>query len=165
MTKSRAILVVDVQNLFYSARDIYGLSARISFRHIYERCREKYNLIDATAYVAVDSRGQSQVFCDSLRKAGYRAVTSQLKVRNEKIYERDWNVGITISVIKRIKEFDILILASRDRNYSHLLKHIQDKNKKTVVMLFKDEIDQTLEKFANEVMYLEEKDIFYQAEK
>lgn len=165
MTKPRAILVVDVQNLFYSVRDIYGKPARISFRHIYERCQEKYNLIDAAAYVAIGNREQTRPFCESLKEAGFRAVTSQIKVEDKKIYETDWDVGITVSVIEKIEEFDVLILASGDGDYRHLFKYVHERGKRAVAMGFRNEISRTLEKFADEVMYLEEEDIFYQAEK
>ncbi len=163
--KPRAILVVDVQNLFYSVRDIHGRLARINFRRLYERCQERWQLVDAAAYVAIGNPEQTRPFCQSLREAGYRAVTSQIEVDGKRIYETDWDVGITVSVIEMLDQFDVLILASGDGDYQHLIKYLHKKKKKVVSVGFEKEISRALRKFADEVMYLEEKDIFYQAEK
>ena len=165
VTKPRAILVVDVQNLFYSVRDIYGRMARINFKRLYERCQERWELVDAAAYVAIGNPEQTRPFCQSLKEAGFRAVTSQIKVEGKRIYETDWDVGITVSVIEKLGEFDVLILASGDGDYQHLFKYIHDRKKKAVSVGFKREISRALKKFADDVMYLTEEDIFYQAEK
>lgn len=165
MKKPRAILIVDVQNLFYSARDIYGRLARINFKRLRERCEEKYDIIEAVAYVAGDNQEQISPFLEALEKAGFNPITSRLRAGDEEVYETDWDVGITVSVIERLEEFDILILASGDGDYSHLLDHLREKEKGTVAVGFKREIERTLEKFADDVMYLTEEDIFYQVEK
>ena len=165
VTKPRAILVVDVQNLFYSVRDIYGRLARINFRRLHERCQERWQLVDAAAYVAIGNPEQTRPFCQSLREAGYRAVTSQIQVDGKRIYETDWDVGITISVIEKLNDFDVLILASGDGDYQHLIKYLHKAKKAVVSVGFRREISRALRKFADEVMYLEEEDIFYQAEK
>jgi len=163
--KPRAILVVDVQNLFYSVRDIYGRLARINFRRLHERCQERWQLVDAAAYVAIGNPEQTRPFCQSLKEAGFRAVTSQIEVDGKKVYDTDWDVGITVSVIEMLADFDVLILASGDGDFQRLIKYLHDKKKRVVSVGFRREVSRALRKFADEVMYLEEKDIFYQAEK
>jgi len=160
----RATLVVDVQNLFYSVRDIHGKLARIDFGKLYKKCAAKFDLINASAYVAIGSVEQTRPFCEFMKKVGFEVVSSQIKVEDKKIYATDWDVGITVNVIRKLDDFDVLILASGDGDFRHLIDYIHEKEKKCVVIGFEKELSRSLQAHADDVIYLTEEDIFFQPE-
>ena len=65
----RVGIFVDVQNLYYSARNIYN--ARVNFNEVLNEALGNRKLIRAIAYVVKADMPEEQNFFDALEKAGF----------------------------------------------------------------------------------------------
>ena len=68
---------VDVQNLYYSARNIYN--SRINFNAVLEEAVAGRKLIRAIAYVVKADMPEEQSFFDALEKAGFEVKAKDLQ--------------------------------------------------------------------------------------
>jgi len=64
----RVAVLIDVQNLYYSARNLY--QARVNFGEIIKAGVGRRNLIRAFAYVVRTKTGEEKPFFDALVKLG-----------------------------------------------------------------------------------------------
>jgi uncharacterized LabA/DUF88 family protein len=65
----RVGVFVDVQNLYYSARNIYG--ARVKFNEVLNAAVAGRKLIRAIAYVVEANMPEEESFFEALEKAGF----------------------------------------------------------------------------------------------
>ena len=67
-TGQRVAVLIDVQNLYHSAKNIYG--ARVNFREVLKLAVSQRNLIRAFAYVVRTKTGEEKLFFEALTKLG-----------------------------------------------------------------------------------------------
>ncbi len=73
----RVGIFVDVQNLYYSARNIYN--ARVNFNEVLSEALGNRRLIRAIAYVVKADMPEEQSFFDALEKAGFEVKMKDLQ--------------------------------------------------------------------------------------
>lgn len=114
---------VDVQNLYYSARNMYN--ARVNFAEVLKAAVGDRKLIRAIAYVVKADMPEEQSFFDALEKAGFEVKTKDLQTFAGGAQKGDWDVGITMDIIKLMNKLDVVVLASGDGDYKDLLEYLQ----------------------------------------
>ena len=62
----RVAVLIDVQNLYHSAKNLYG--ARVNFREVLKAAVSQRNLIRAFAYVVRTKTGEEKPFFEALIK-------------------------------------------------------------------------------------------------
>ncbi len=116
-------LLIDIQNLYYSARVLYG--RKVNFKNLLSVAVENRKLIRAIAYGISTEEAQEEKFFDALENLGFEVKTKDLQIFAGGQKKGDWDVGIAIDAIKLSKSVDVIILASGDGDYVPLVEYIQ----------------------------------------
>jgi uncharacterized LabA/DUF88 family protein len=117
-------LLIDIQNLYYSARVLYG--RKVNFKNLLSSAVEGRKLIRAIGYGISTEEAQEEKFFDALENLGFEVKTKDLQIFAGGQKKGDWDVGIAIDAIKLSKSVDVIILASGDGDYVPLVEYIQN---------------------------------------
>lgn len=132
--EQRVGVFVDVQNLYYSARNIYN--ARVNFTALLKEAVGERKLIRAITYVIRAQMPEEQSFFDALGKAGYEVKAKDLQVFFGGVKKGDWDVGITMDMIKMMNKLDSIVLASGDGDYIPLVEYLKNFGVRVEVIAF-----------------------------
>jgi uncharacterized LabA/DUF88 family protein len=119
----RVGVFVDVQNLYYSARNIYN--SRINFNEVLKAAVGDRHLIRAIAYVIKADMPEEHTFFDALGKAGFEVKMKDLQTYYGGYQKGDWDVGIAIDIIKQMNKLDVVVLCCGDGDFAPLLEYLQ----------------------------------------
>lgn len=119
----RVGLVVDIQNMYYSAKVLY--KKKVNFEAILKEAENGRQLIRAIAYGITTEGGLEGKFLDALIKAGYDVKTKDLQIFPGGAKKGDWDVGIAIDAVKLSQKLDVIVLASGDGDYLPLVEYLQ----------------------------------------
>ncbi|MFH1134106.1 MAG: NYN domain-containing protein [Nanoarchaeota archaeon] len=126
MSKSkhqRIGVFVDVQNLYYSAKDFYG--KKVNFQAILKEATAGRSLIRAFAYVIKADMKEEAGFFDALRSFGYEVRSKDLQTFPGGMKKGDWDIGIAMDMIELAPRLDTLILVSGDGDFIPLVQHLR----------------------------------------
>lgn len=119
----RIAVLVDVQNLYYSAKHLYG--TRINFRNLLQLVRYDRVLVRAIAYVIrADTDAESEFF-DAVNNAGFEVKEKDLQVFLDGAKKGDWDLGIAMDAIRMGPKVDSIILISGDGDYVPVVNYLQ----------------------------------------
>ena len=121
--EQRVGVLVDIQNLYYSARVIY--KKKVNFGALLKAVVGERKLIRAVAYGIKTLEGQEEKFFEALEKQGFEVKTKDLQIFAGGAKKGDWDVGIAIDAIKMSKNLDAIVLISGDGDYIPLVKYVQ----------------------------------------
>ncbi|HRZ94997.1 MAG TPA: NYN domain-containing protein [Candidatus Moranbacteria bacterium] len=121
--EQRVGVLVDIQNLYYSAKVIY--KKKVNFGQILRAATGDRKLIRAIAYGIKTLEGQEKNFFEALEKLGFEVKTKDLQIFPGGAKKGDWDVGIAVDAIKMSKSLDAIVLVSGDGDYIPLVKYIQ----------------------------------------
>ncbi|MEN8252152.1 MAG: NYN domain-containing protein [Patescibacteria group bacterium] len=120
----RVGVVVDIQNLYYSARVLYN--KKVNFKNLLTSSVESRKLIRAIGYGITTQEAQEDKFFDALEKIGMEVKTKELQIFAGGQKKGDWDVGVAIDAIKMAQGVDVIVLASGDGDYIPMVKYIQN---------------------------------------
>lgn len=124
---------IDVENLYYSARNLYG--AKVNFRTLLPDVVGGRKLIRAIAYVIKTPTGEEKPFFEALSALGVEIKAKDLQIYGE-IKKADWDVGIAVDMMKMIPYLDSFILLSGDGDFLPLIECLQNHGKIVEVVAF-----------------------------
>ena len=130
----RVGVFVDVQNLYYSARNIY--SARVKFNEVLNEAVAGRKLIRAIAYVVEANMPEEESFFEALEKAGFEVKRKELQTFAGGHQKGDWDVGIAMDIVKLMNKLDVVVLCSGDGDYAPLLEYLQMSGQFTETVAF-----------------------------
>ncbi len=120
----RVAVLVDVQNLYYSARNLY--SSRISFKNLLKLALEGRVLTRAIAYVIKsDISEKENEFFSAINEAGFEVKEKDLQVFPGGAKKGDWDVGIVMDAIRIGAKVDSVVLISGDGDYVPMVTYLQ----------------------------------------
>jgi uncharacterized LabA/DUF88 family protein len=119
----RVGVFVDVQNMYYSARNLYG--SRANFGKILEQAVEDRKLIRAIAYVIKAEAPEETKFFEALDKQGFELKMKDLQVFVGGAKKGDWDVGVAIDAISMAPKLDVVVLATGDGDFIPLVQFLQ----------------------------------------
>lgn len=122
--EQRVGVLVDIQNLYYSARVLYG--KKVNFKSVLEEGVGGRKLIRAIAYGIKTVEGMEEKFFEAMIKTGYDVKTKDLQIFPDGSRKGDWDVGIAIDAIKMAEKLDVIVLVSGDGDYVHLVEYLQN---------------------------------------
>jgi uncharacterized LabA/DUF88 family protein len=121
--EQRVGVVVDIQNLYYSAKVLYG--KKVNFKNILLESVSGRKAIRAIGYGIKTVEGAEEKFFEALEKQGFEVKTKDLQLFPGGAKKGDWDVGIAVDAIKMSKNLDAIILASGDGDYIPMVEYIQ----------------------------------------
>ncbi len=121
--EQRVGLFVDVQNLYYTARNVYN--ARVNFGNVLKESVGDRPLVRAIAYGIRAQMPEEQTFFDALAKAGFEVKLKDLQTFYGGAKKGDWDIGIVMDIIKLSPKLDTIVLATGDGDFIPLLEYMQ----------------------------------------
>ncbi|MEK7159071.1 MAG: NYN domain-containing protein [Patescibacteria group bacterium] len=121
--EQRVGLLVDIQNLYYSAKVIY--KKKVNFGAILKEVVGDRKLIRAVAYGIKTMEGLETNFFEALEKVGFEVKKKDLQIFPGGAKKGDWDVGIAIDAIKLSKSLDVIVLSSGDGDFIPLVEYIR----------------------------------------
>jgi len=156
----RVGIFIDTQNMYYSARHLF--KRKVDFKNIIEDATAQRKLIRAMAYVIKTKTAEEQPFFDALEKAGIELREKDLIEYASGHKKGDWDVGLTIDVVRMLDMLDVIVLVSGDGDYIPLVNFAQSRGRIVELISFGettssnllDEVDDHIDLSKNKQRYL-----------
>jgi len=134
--EQRVGVFIDVQNMYYSAKNLYN--AKVNFGNILETAVGNRKLIRAIAYVVKTKSGEEKIFFEALEKLGLETREKELMVYDG-AKKADWDVGICIDSIALADRLDVIVLVSGDGDFIPLVQYLKmNKGCRVEAMAFRE---------------------------
>ncbi len=130
----RVGVFVDVQNLYYSARNLYN--ARVKFNEVLDSAVGGRRLIRAMAYCIKADMPEEHTFFEALEKSGFEVKMKDLQTFAGGHQKGDWDVGIAMDIIKLMNKLDVVVLCSGDGDFVPLLEYLHMTGQLTETVAF-----------------------------
>lgn len=124
--EQRVGVLVDIQNMYYSARVLYG--KKVNFKNVLLSAVSDRKVIRALAYGIKTVEATEEKFFEALEKSGYEVKTKDLQIFPDGSKKGDWDVGIAIDAIKMAPKLDAIVIVSGDGDYTSLVEYLQNTN-------------------------------------
>lgn len=125
---------VDVQNMYYSARQLY--KGKVNFNSVLKEAVAGRKVIRAIAYVIKADVKDEETFYDALSEMGFEVKSKDLQVFYGGAKKGDWDVGIAMDVMRLAPKLDTIVLVSGDGDFSDLLEHAKSLGCRVEVVAF-----------------------------
>ena len=155
----RISVFVDVQNMYYSARNLYN--SKVDFEALLDKAVQNRKLIRAIAYAIESDVPDEGDFFDLLEDFGYEVKKKKLKVYYGGAKKGDWDMGIAIDALKMANKLDVVSLVTGDGDFVDLVNSLKAQGVRVEVLAFGKSTAKQLEEAAtNFVDMSENKDSF-----
>lgn len=129
-------IFVDVANLYYCVGKRFQ-NRKLDYAKIRDKVVDFGPLYRSFAY-GVQMGEEANPFINCLKKLGYdtKYKKSKMTEENERkvIRKAEWDVGITLDVVRVIERVDAIILASADPDLIDLVRYVRDKGVRCIIM-------------------------------
>lgn len=116
----KVALFVDVQNIYYTTRQIFGCS--FDYNAFWAKATANREVVKASAYAIDKGDTKQRQFQNILRAIGFDVKLKPYIQRADGSAKGDWDVGITLDVIEYAAQVDTLVLASGDGDFDLLVR-------------------------------------------
>ncbi len=152
--EQRVIVLIDVQNLYYSAKNLYR--KKVNFERILDKAISGRKLIRAFAYVVRTKSGEEKPFFEALTKLGIETRVRDLQEFYGGQKKADWDVGIVIDAIRASTSVDVIVLCSGDGDFVSLIEYLKNQGKRVEVISFGQTTSAKLKETADEFFDIKE---------
>ncbi len=153
--EQRVAILVDVQNLYYSAKNLYH--SRVNFKNILWLILQWRKLTRAIAYAVDTAEETNKVFIDAIHESGFEIKKKPIQTFVDGSKKADWDVGIAMDAIRLGSKVDSIILVSGDGDYVPVVNYLQQSQGCLVeVMAFGRTTNKELRELADEFIDIEE---------
>ncbi len=132
--EQRVGIFVDVQNMYYSARNLY--ESKVNFREILKTATHGRRLVRAIAYVIKADVREEVNFFEALEKIGYEVKAKDLQIFYGGAKKGDWDVGIAMDTIRMAPKVDTIVLVSGDGDFRALAEFLKAQGCRVEVIAF-----------------------------
>ncbi len=145
--EQRVLILFDVQNMYYSAKQLYG--AKVNFKELLRMGVAGRKLIRAFAYVIKTDIKDEVVFHDALENMGIEVKAKDLQVFYGGAKKGDWDIGIAMDAVRYSPKVDTVVLVSGDGDFCDLLRYLKSHGCRTEVMSFNQTASSLIKKEAD----------------
>jgi len=159
MKERATLLQIDLQNLFYAARN---KGHRIDFEKMWEHFhnRDSEFLTDALVYMIRSPDFDTSKFEAKLLSIGYTLRIKQtIKIEKNRrvIYKKaNHDLNIAVECIDRVSTFDKLILMSGDGDFTELCAFLKKRGKQIEIWSFRGCYNSELDRYADRVYMIDD---------
>ena len=120
----RVAVFVDVQNVYYTVKQIHG--CHFDYRVFWDQVTARREVVCAFAY-AIDRGDPKQIqFQQILQSIGFEVKLKPFIQRSDGSAKGDWDVGITIDMLELANEIDVAVLASGDGDFDLVVRKLRE---------------------------------------
>jgi len=130
----RVGVFVDVQNLYYSAINLY--ESKVNFSVILREAVRDRQLVRAIAYVIKADVKDEENFFEALERIGYEVRAKDIQIFFGGKKKGDWDVGIAMDIMRVAAKLDTVVLVSGDGDFKDLLEHVKSLGCRAEVIAF-----------------------------
>ncbi len=129
----RVGIFIDVQNMYYSARQLKG---KLDFDALLQACVLDRRLIQASAYVVESKEIDQSGFIAMLQQRAIEVRRKTLKVRSDGSMKGDWDMEMALDILDMAPKLDVVVLVSGDGDFTSLVKRVKSMGPKVEVVAF-----------------------------
>lgn len=138
----RVGVFIDTQNLYHSARSMFN--SRVNYPAIMEAALNGRQLVRAFAYVIKSGQGDESKFFDALDELGIEPRIKDLQIFYGGEKKADWDVGISIDIVRMVQKLDVVVLVSGDGDFAEVLKYVKSRGARAEVIAMTGSISSIL---------------------
>jgi uncharacterized LabA/DUF88 family protein len=154
----RVGVFIDVQNMYYGARQLKG---KLDFDALMEAAVRDRRLIQATAYVVESSEIDQTGFIAILQKRAIQVRRKTLKVRADGSMKGDWDMELALDVLDTAPGLDVIVLVSGDGDFTSLVQRVKRIGPRVEVIGFPRNTAKSLLEAADQFQPLNRKFMIY----
>ena len=129
----RVGVFIDVQNMYYSARQLKG---KLDFDALLQACVLDRRLIQASAYVVESKEIDQSGFIAMLQQRAIEVRRKTLKVRADGSMKGDWDMEMALDILDMTPKLDVVVLVSGDGDFTSLVRRVKTMGPKVEVVAF-----------------------------
>ena len=153
----RVGVLVDVQNMFYSAYDCFR--GRLNYKKLLDTAMGNRQVVRAIAYAMRDGNNQASFFT-MLREVGFELRTKEPHIRPDGTRKGGWDIGIAVEALMLAPKLDVLVLVSGDGDFVELVLALRALGVKVEVYAFERSAGRELREAADFFVPIGEEMIF-----
>ena len=150
----RVGVCVDVQNMYYAARNIFN--GRLNFQMLLDTIVKGRQLVRAIAYVIEDGVRDQSSFFTVLGSCGFDVKSKPLRVRADGTSKGDWDMGIALDALALSEKVDVIALVTGDGDFTDLVYFLRSRGVRVEVYSFPRCTAESLVKATDEFTPLDE---------
>jgi len=155
----RVAVLVDIQNLYHSAKNLY--SARVNFQNMLKEVVCGRQLIRAIAYVVKSDEPGEASFFEALSRSGLENKSKDLVIYPDGMKKADWDVGMAVDAIRLSAIVDAVVLVTGDGDFIPLVEYLKACGRQVEVAAFAKTASARLKDIADDFLDLDSKpDVF-----
>ncbi len=155
---ARVGVFIDVQNMYYSARQLKG---KLDFDALLEAAAQNRRLIHVTAYVVESKETNQSQFINRLEQGGIEVRRKTLQVRADGSMKGDWDMELALDILDAAAELDVVVLVSGDGDFTSLVKRVKVMGPQVEVLAFPRNTAKSLIQAADRFQPLDRKFMIY----
>jgi uncharacterized LabA/DUF88 family protein len=129
----RVGVFIDVQNMYYAARQLKG---KLDFDALLQACVLDRRLIQASAYVVESKEIDQSGFIAMLQQRAIEVRRKTLKVRSDGSMKGDWDMEMALDILDMAPKLDVVVLVSGDGDFTSLVKRVKSMGPRVEVVAF-----------------------------
>lgn len=130
----RVGVFVDVQNMFYAAKHLYG--SKLNFAKLLDAISHGRKITRAISYAVQTPEGDQSNFFAMLRSNGFEVRVKELKIRPDGSPKGDWDMGLALDAFSMCDRLDTIALVSGDGDFVELVNFLKARGVRVEVYSF-----------------------------
>jgi len=131
----RVGIFVDASNMYFSSQNLF--KKRVNFKAILDTAVWGRKLVRAFAYVIESESEKEKDFFQAIFELGFEVRSKPLQIFHGGAKKGDWDVGLTIDVVRLLPLLDVVVIVSGDGDYVDLLDYVRGHGRRTEIIAFK----------------------------
>jgi uncharacterized LabA/DUF88 family protein len=132
--EQRVGIFIDVQNMFYSAKHLYG--SKLNFTKLLDYVSRGRPLVRAISYIIKTPEIDQSNFITMLRSNGYEVRVKDLKQRPDGSAKGDWDMGLALDALAMADRLDVVAIVSGDGDFVDLVNFLKARGVRVEVYSF-----------------------------
>jgi uncharacterized LabA/DUF88 family protein len=118
----RVGVFVDVQNMFYAARE---KNARLDFEALLSAATSGRQLVRAVAYLVETKEIDQSNFIHLLQMKAYEVKRKPLKIRSDRTAKGNWDLEMALDALTTAEHLDVVVLVTGDGDFVPLVRQLK----------------------------------------
>ena len=118
----RVGIFVDVQNMFYGARE---KGARLDFEALLATASEGRRLVRAVAYLVEARETDQSAFIHLLQMKAWEVKRKPLRIRPDRTMKGNWDLEMALDAVATAPHLDVVVLATGDGDFVPLVRQLK----------------------------------------
>lgn len=134
LTQQRVAVLVDVQNMYYAARNLHN--SKLEFSKLLKCLARNRRLTRALAYIVERPGMEQEKFVEVLRRNGFEVRKKMLIERSDGSQKGDWDLGIALDAVALSDKVDVVVLVTGDGDFVTLVHFLHSRGVRAEVASF-----------------------------